>query len=919
VGKFSKAVKQVFSVLINIILQEKHAPFIKIQRKPFLSFVSILAIVFNLMLPFQNLALAGGCGAGLKQASFSLDGIRVEVCSAFMPDPSFVAPSYETNSDQSASSIRHNPYQEFSVIAVPFGTVNFTEGLPEAKSQGAGEYLIELKKRRAAQGDTNPLTAPEINIFGQDLPGIASIIQVNIDGPLPKPILVLDYVTEFDNRIWIVRLIEDLEANKKLNQPLPLLSLLGDLSISAISPNRPSTSAVKEPLAPAPKPQITAAGDYPPPPWWNGNTCDSSFYNARSSKPAVLYHTYRGIQSCGPRPHYDGVSDVSRSFGDGVEQLEWECAELSKRFMKIVYGVSPYSADGSQVVDYYTGNQLEKITNSTPGKAPMEGDIISYGTVTPGHTSVVIASAVDGNGNGQITVMEQNDTTGFFTTNPGVDIHQVVGWVVKANHGGAQKWLHKNTSITHEVPPDPQNAVIVDNGGSGFSTGSNFGTPQYMLTSPCSAWECRSSSTNYTTNTGRATDNNYAVWETSLPQSGRYEVLASIPNKNFYPNTTSGAHYHITDKTGQIKIFDLNQSSYTHGETYQWVSLQFYDFNAGPGAKVTLGDKVPETGNNAAQILIDAIAFRFVSPPPNSLTRISVSPVSPSVQRGGTQQFTAMGYFSDGSQLSLTSTASWSTDNSGVASVNGNGLATGVGIGNTTIRASQSGQTGTATLIVNPPNLTAITVLPTSTTILQGSSQQFAATGFYSDGTSANISNNVSWVSDNSTIASINASGVAIGVGAGSTTVHASLAAQTGSASLNITALAPASPSNLTVSSSTGRSISLAWTNNANNQTGFKIYRWNGFTGIFDYLDSVGATTYGYTDNQVNCLSDSYYMVSAFNGSAESDRVGWVKGTTTACLAPYAPSNITPIAVSSESIDVSWTDNSAFDHNESQL
>ncbi len=88
-----------------------------------------------------------------------------------------------------------------------------------------------------------------------------------------------------------------------------------------------------------------------------------------------------------------------------------------------------------------------------------------------------------------------------------------------------------------------------------------------------------------------------------------------------------------------------------------------------------------------------------------ALVSLAVTPTNASVLPGGTQQFTAMGTFSDGSTQNLTSSVTWTSTNTGVATISGSGLATGVGTGSTTIQASSgpiSSSTGLSVAVVRP-------------------------------------------------------------------------------------------------------------------------------------------------------------------------------------------------------------------------
>jgi len=118
--------------------------------------------------------------------------------------------------------------------------------------------------------------------------------------------------------------------------------------------------------------------------------------------------SYRGVKACGPRPWADNAPNAMVQFFPGSwGVLEWECVELSMRFLYLAYGIAPYQANGNQVVTNYSGSELIKINNGTPGFAPQPNDIMSSGPDTAvGHTSVVIESNVDSSGNGTITILE---------------------------------------------------------------------------------------------------------------------------------------------------------------------------------------------------------------------------------------------------------------------------------------------------------------------------------------------------------------------------------------------------------------------------------------------------------------------------------------------------------------------------------
>ncbi len=91
------------------------------------------------------------------------------------------------------------------------------------------------------------------------------------------------------------------------------------------------------------------------------------------------------------------------------------------------------------------------------------------------------------------------------------------------------------------------------------------------------------------------------------------------------------------------------------------------------------------------------------SPPSLPLTAIAVTPANPTILVGATQQFTAMGTYTDNSTQNITSQVTWEASNAVVATINAGGLATGSGAGTSDITATLDGVSGNTTLTVNSP------------------------------------------------------------------------------------------------------------------------------------------------------------------------------------------------------------------------
>ena len=84
--------------------------------------------------------------------------------------------------------------------------------------------------------------------------------------------------------------------------------------------------------------------------------------------------------------------------------------------------------------------------------------------------------------------------------------------------------------------------------------------------------------------------------------------------------------------------------------------------------------------------------------------------------------------------------------------------------------------------------LTAIQLSPPTVGLAKGLTQQLAATGAWSDGTTQDVTAQVAWTSSDPAVASVSAAGLVKGEAVGSTAVNASLGAITGAATVTVSA-----------------------------------------------------------------------------------------------------------------------------------
>jgi len=210
-------------------------------------------------------------------------------------------------------------------------------------------------------------------------------------------------------------------------------------------------------------------------------------------------------------------------------------------------------------------------------------------------------------------------------------------------------------------------------------------------------------------------------------------------------------------------------------------------------ATVTQQGTVTGVGKGASQVSAayqGVTATATVAVGPAALLSINVTPNPSSLPLGESEQFTATGNYSDGSIQDLTQTATWSLHGSSSATMSTPGSVTTSALGTATVSATLGSVTGSASLTVTPPVVTAVSISPATLTLVLGGGGQFHAIATLSNGTTEDMTGTAGWSSAQPNIASINSTGAVSGWQVGSTTVLAQVGSLTGSADLIVMPLA---------------------------------------------------------------------------------------------------------------------------------
>lgn len=155
------------------------------------------------------------------------------------------------------------------------------------------------------------------------------------------------------------------------------------------------------------------------------------------------------------------------------------------------------------------------------------------------------------------------------------------------------------------------------------------------------------------------------------------------------------------------------------------------------------------------------------------LSSVRVEPESFKIAAAtGTFQ-TAKAVYNDGTVLELRDVVNWSSDLEAIARVDQNGKVFGLVPGIARISAAYRGRVGTSVGTISSATLVALIVTPPNATVADGGTAAFEVEGQFSDDTTQDLTHFVTWGSANSAVASVNASGVATGLGPGQALVIA--------------------------------------------------------------------------------------------------------------------------------------------------
>ncbi|MCK6548048.1 Ig-like domain-containing protein, partial [Myxococcota bacterium] len=139
----------------------------------------------------------------------------------------------------------------------------------------------------------------------------------------------------------------------------------------------------------------------------------------------------------------------------------------------------------------------------------------------------------------------------------------------------------------------------------------------------------------------------------------------------------------------------------------------------------------------------------------------------------------ATAVYADGSTVDVTTSVSWASSNTSVATIANappsSGVAVAIGAGVTSITATDraTGLVGSVSLIVTEARLATLEITPRTATIAVGARTNLIATGLYTSGATIDVTRRVTWTSSDPAVATVDTRGQVTPLRAGLTTISA--------------------------------------------------------------------------------------------------------------------------------------------------
>jgi hypothetical protein len=185
--------------------------------------------------------------------------------------------------------------------------------------------------------------------------------------------------------------------------------------------------------------------------------------------------------------------------------------------------------------------------------------------------------------------------------------------------------------------------------------------------------------------------------------------------------------------------------------------------------------------------------------------------------------------------------------------------------------------------------LSSIAVTPANPNLTAGGTQQFTATGTYSDGSTQNLTGSATWASSATSVATVNAAGLATAVAAGTTSISATSSGIKGSTTLTVTS----APLAITTTSLPGATLNTAYSAPLTATGGTPPYTWSAGSGLPPGLTLNGST--GFISGTPTAVG-AYSFTAQVTDSTLTSTTGSFSITVVSQATIWPPSAVPAIA-----------------------
>ncbi|MCK6264542.1 Ig-like domain-containing protein [Vibrio sp. ZSDE26] len=236
----------------------------------------------------------------------------------------------------------------------------------------------------------------------------------------------------------------------------------------------------------------------------------------------------------------------------------------------------------------------------------------------------------------------------------------------------------------------------------------------------------------------------------SVNDTFNYRAVAGFTNGDLR-DVTDEVTWHSSEPSVADIVSNGTATGLKHGKTE--VSASLGGQHSDPGALSVVGDNVHDT-----------------------IADLWVSPDNATVAVGENRNYMSRVFYLDGTSENVTDLVGWVSTNETVANISSKGTATGLIEGETQIFATLDGFEGKpVTLNVGISDVVEITIGTTSQNLQTGKTKQLSAIAHYSDGTTEEITDIVTWNVGMPTTLAIDNSGLATGLKAGFSSIYVTL------------------------------------------------------------------------------------------------------------------------------------------------